>query len=230
MKSDKNHFLRDARPSEQVMTDVVGQLPLTKENVLEATEGGLKLFEHVFDCTIENKRIHGLKNPFNDKIDGHVDIYEANGQYFFAHWSLEPEISDYRGDSFKCAAFYYDLSVEKDMRQILWRINNDLQLGLGELVPSEHKTDQQSSPKSRINTLSNPSDTLRDENTGPDSTAKPIKRHSDKRLNQMTKAVVLTTQGYTNIKVAQKMNVSEGAVRSWKKTQLWSYLKSIRNS
>jgi hypothetical protein len=102
-------------------------LPLTKENILKATNGGLMFYKNLIpELRGGERQKKNVKNPFYKDTKGSLSIYNKDGRwYYYDHGEIT-----FSGDVFDFARYHYKLDVIKDFYQILININKDLNLGL----------------------------------------------------------------------------------------------------
>lgn len=102
-------------------------LPLTKENILKATNGGLLFYKFVIPSLRGGERSKkNVKNPFYSDKKGSLSIYKKDDRWiFYDHGEI-----NFHGDIFDFANYYYRKDSPKDFYQLLIDINRDLKLGL----------------------------------------------------------------------------------------------------
>ncbi len=100
---------------------------LCKENILNNTQNGLKIYERIFQQHGKTLKIgEHIHNPFyNDKKQS-LMINQVNEKYLFNDFGN----SDYKGDVFDFAALHYRVNAKSNFHELLQRINSDFQLGL----------------------------------------------------------------------------------------------------
>ena len=100
---------------------------LCKENILNNSQNGLKIYERIFQRHGKTLKIgEHIHNPFyNDKKQS-LMINQVNEKYLFNDFGN----SDYHGDVFDFAALHYGVNAKSNFYELLQRIDSDFQLGL----------------------------------------------------------------------------------------------------
>jgi len=120
------------------LSEYAGQ-PLNKDNILLATNGGLKFYKHVIpDLRGGSRTKKNVKNPFYKDTKGSLSIYFTGERWYFKDHGE----SSYQGDVFDFAGHCYKLKTySKDFYKILQHINDDLNLGLIEGKQADENPD-----------------------------------------------------------------------------------------
>jgi hypothetical protein len=91
-------------------------MKVTKELILELTEGGLRFFMYVFkDLEIMGDRSKNTLNPYYDDKKPGVSVYKKGDKWYYKDHG-NPEFS---GDMFSLAAYHFDKCQEEEFPEIL---------------------------------------------------------------------------------------------------------------
>ncbi|MEQ7800531.1 AAA family ATPase [Pedobacter sp. ASV1-7] len=97
---------------------------ITKENILDKSQGGLLFFKLFIPGLDLKKGTHfRLKNPLYHDKNPSMALYCKDDRWFFHDYGAV----EYKGDVFKFASFYYGLDLQSDFRQILQLMDEDLE-------------------------------------------------------------------------------------------------------
>ena len=94
---------------------------ITKESVLEMTQGGLLFYKMVIpNLKVQGDKCRNVTNPFYSDTKPSFSVFCLNGEWFFKDHGDE----GYKGDVFKFAAFYFDLDCDTDFLEILGKMSD----------------------------------------------------------------------------------------------------------
>src|SRR5690554_1186484 len=89
---------------------------ITKEQILEITKGGILFFKYVIpNLKVQGEKCKNVLNPFYPDSKPSLSVYFIDEQWYFKdHGS-----SEYAGDVFQFASFFFDLDISEDFPEIL---------------------------------------------------------------------------------------------------------------